>query len=299
LWYASPFRAEKEPSFHTSFLGGKWIWNDFGDIGGTVVDFAMRYNGFQSIKDTLAWLDRVCHTHPIQRNKGRVEEERAETTQPSLFSFQQQSGAAAPVESDLRQLEFVSAQPISNPVILDYLSLERCIPGPLVLHYLQEVTYRNLGTGKTFFAFGMLNKSGGYEIRAASDKVSFKSALIARDITVIDGSSPERGIVNVFEGMTDFLSFLTMMKLPRLAGDAVIMHSLSSYARASEFIHSKGYRVINTFLDNDSPGREGTERFRREFSDQVVSQSEMFADYKDLNDALRANQTRLQPGIKK
>ena len=24
-WYCSPFRKEKEPSFHTSYLGGKWI----------------------------------------------------------------------------------------------------------------------------------------------------------------------------------------------------------------------------------------------------------------------------------
>ena len=32
-WYRSPFRKEKEASFHTSFLGGKWIWNDFADSG--------------------------------------------------------------------------------------------------------------------------------------------------------------------------------------------------------------------------------------------------------------------------
>ncbi len=32
-WYISPFRYEKEPSFHTSYLGGKWIWNDFGRGG--------------------------------------------------------------------------------------------------------------------------------------------------------------------------------------------------------------------------------------------------------------------------
>ena len=26
-WYLSPFRKEKDASVHTSFLGGKWIWN--------------------------------------------------------------------------------------------------------------------------------------------------------------------------------------------------------------------------------------------------------------------------------
>ena len=29
-WYRSPFRSEKDASFHTSYLGGKWIWKDFG-----------------------------------------------------------------------------------------------------------------------------------------------------------------------------------------------------------------------------------------------------------------------------
>ena len=42
-WYISPFRYEKEPSFHTSYVGDKWIWNDFGrgDIAGsgTVIGF--------------------------------------------------------------------------------------------------------------------------------------------------------------------------------------------------------------------------------------------------------------------
>ena len=145
----------------------------------------------------------------------------------------------------------------------------------------------------------MENQSGGYEIRVASSKYSFKSALKARDITLIRGISPERGIVNVFEGMTDFLSLLVMMNCSNLAGDSLIMHSLSSYQRAADCIHAKGYQVINTFLDNDTPGREGTERLKNEFGEKVTSQSPMFAGYKDLNDALRANTTSLQSAIKR
>ena len=43
LWYISPFRYEKEPSFHTTHKYGKWIWNDFGrsdvEWNGTVIGF--------------------------------------------------------------------------------------------------------------------------------------------------------------------------------------------------------------------------------------------------------------------
>ena len=55
LWYPSPFRKEKTASFHTTFKGDKWIWNDFGDSGGNVIDFVMRHEGLL-FKEALAFL---------------------------------------------------------------------------------------------------------------------------------------------------------------------------------------------------------------------------------------------------
>jgi len=290
LWYASPFRAEMEPSFHTSFLGGKWIWKDFGDMGGTVVDFAMRYRNVSNVKDALAWLDTVLHQPLLV--KASIEPTIPDE-HPTLFSFQQQSGAAAPQVEDFRQLEFLAAQPISNPVIFEYLANERHIPQDLATHYLKQVSYRNTATGKDYFAFGMENESGGYEIRVASSKYHFKSALKARDITFFKGSSPERGILNIFEGMIDFLSLLVMFNCKRLAGDTVVMHSLSSFQRTEEFLKGREYRTINTFLDNDRAGEECTERFKAAFGSIISPKGEMYAQYNDLNDALRANKTSL------
>lgn len=48
LWYTSPFREEKDASLHISSvmhprLGEIWVWKDFGDVGGNVIDFALRY----------------------------------------------------------------------------------------------------------------------------------------------------------------------------------------------------------------------------------------------------------------
>jgi hypothetical protein len=298
LWYLSPFRTEKEASFHTSFLGGKWIWKDFGDIGGTVIDFALRHQNGHSIQEALIWLEGITRMHRIPRAE-RVGEGNPEQT--TLFSFQQQGRAAAPLseEEPNAKLELLSTRPVSHPVILSYLLEERRLPLELIRRYLREITYRNTENGREYFAFGMENESGGYEIRVASSKLSFKSALRARDITVIQGTSPERGTVNVFEGMTDFLSLLAMMKFDNLAGDTVILHSLTSFPRAAEFIRTQDYRAINTFLDNDLAGKEGTETFQAEFGDKVAPQNNIFAGYKDLNDALRANQTVLQPPMRR
>lgn len=297
LWYLSPFRSEKEASFITSFLGGKWIWNDFGDIGGTVIDFIMRHEGFTSVKEALAFLDKMFQgnlfTKPSSKRVGDLH-----PNHPDLFSFKQQRREAADRAPAERELRFLEAHTIKNPIINHYLEKERCIPKNVADCYLLEVKYRNLKNQKDYFAFGMKNESGGYEIRAASDQYSFKSALQVRDISLLPGRYPERKIVNIFEGMTDFLSLLVMYNTLQLSGDAIVMHSLSSFARTKEVIEQQAYETINTFLDNNKAGEEGTKRFKETFTGKVESQSHLFVPYTDLNDALVANQASGLTGSK-
>lgn len=283
LWYASPFRPEKEPSFHTSFVGGKWIWNDFGDSGGNIIDFIMRYENLSTVKDVLQYLRE---RNPVGRAGS------SNPDQAALFSFQKANHRTVDsldgLEEHERQLELTQAHPIRNPIIHIYLEKERKIPRHLVDQYLEEVKYWNKQKGKQFFAFGMKNQSGGYEIRAASSAYNFKSALKARDITVIPGRAGGRETVNIFEGMTDFLSLLTMMNTDKLNGDALIMHSVSSTGRAIAYIREQGYSAINTFLDNNDSGQKSTAKFMKEFGSLVASQSGSFAPHVDLNDALCA-----------
>lgn len=283
LWYPSPFRQEKTASFHTSFLGGKWIWKDFGDTGGNVIDFVMRHQGVQ-FKEALAFLRNVY--------QGSLFESTSRTggsfrKSPSLSSFQQQSQQVEFAPEEERDLEFLEAHKIQNPAIISYLEEERKIPADLARLYLKEVKYRNKPKDKTFFAFGMENESGGYEIRAASDKYKFKSALIKRDITVIQGRGSDRNSVSVFEGMTDFLSLLVLQKTERLEGDAIIMHSVSTYKRAVQFIEEQGYEEVFTFLDNDRTGEKCTAKFKSDLAlSKVYPQNQIFRPYKDVNEVL-------------
>ncbi|WP_077924451.1 toprim domain-containing protein [Spirosoma sp. 209] len=290
LWYRSPFREEAEPSFHTSFIGGKWIWNDFGDEGGTVIDFVMRQQNLSSIKDALAYLDDMFQPGLFSSQAPRPQ------VRPAPFSFQQQSHrAAVEIFSEDRQLEFIDAQPIRRALILSYLSDERHIPAVLAQRYLQEVRYRNLATGKEYFAFGMENQAGGYEIRVASSKYNFKSALKARDITIIPGTASGRSTVHVFEGMTDFLSFLILNRVEESPDDCIIMHSLSSFHRAEAHIRGQNYQTVKTYLDNDKAGQQGTDRFKATFGAMVLPQGEAFAPHHDLNDLLRAQRSPQKP----
>jgi hypothetical protein len=283
LWYRSPFRQEKDASFHTSFLGGKWIWNDFGDVGGTVIDFVMRHESYTRVKDALDYLERMFPSTDTRRSANPAQ---------ASFSFQQQPDRAAVADffQEARQLEFLNAGPLCNPAILSYLTQERRIPADLAARYLKEVHYRNLVNGKPYFAFGMENQSGGYEIRVASNRYTFKSALVARDVSLIPGSLPGSRTVQVFEGMTDFLSHLALSGTERPQADCLVMHSLSSFQRAADLIRAKEYGRIETFLDNNRAGQEGTNRFCAEFGDLVQPQSHRFAPHVDLNDALKASQ---------
>lgn len=289
LWYLSPLRKEKEASFCVS-KGRKvaYVWKDFGDAGGTVIDFIMRFKGYHSVKEALAFLESMYPNHSGQTNRIAIQPQ----NQPSLFSFSQQGFGAKPQRnfSNDKELEFLSAGAISNPQIFAYLWEVRRIPDSLASLYLQEVKYLHKKSGKTFFAFGMENQSGGYEIRAATDNYSFKSALNARDVSIIEGADKESRVVNLFEGMIDFLSLLVMLNVQQLSGHSIVMHSLSSFSRTVKVIRAKDYQTINTFLDNDRVGEEHTEKFVAEFGERVVPQSDLFSSYKDLNKALQANQ---------
>jgi len=171
-WYNSPFRSEKDASFHTSFLGGKWIWNDFGDKGGTVIDFVMRHENYLKVSDALQFLDRFSGSVKTGNHNSFSSQQRRREFAP---------GANSETEKDL---EFISAKKIQNPLIINYLTQERGIDKNIVLRYLEEVQYKNLNKQRTYFAFGIKNQSDGYEIRVASDKYPFKSALIKKDMAV-------------------------------------------------------------------------------------------------------------------
>ena len=277
LWYTSPLRNEKTPSFHTSFLGGKWIWNDFGDSGGNVIDFVMHYNSINTVKEALKFL------RGIYQNDFFYSPTKTQSLKQPTFSFQQQATNAYKEHSSL---QFLEASPIQNTAIYTYLEKERKIPAKLADRYLKEIRYWNTNKEKEFFAFGMENQSGGDEIRSASSSYSFKSALITRDITFVNGAGRSKA-VNIFEGMTDFLSLLVMLNTEQLQGDAIIMHSLSSFRRATAHMAKAPYEVINLFLDNNKAGRSSVCRFKEHYGKHIRDFGSRLGPFEDLNAALQ------------
>lgn len=289
IWYYSPFRQEKEPSFH--IREGReydWVWYDFGHDGAsTILDFIMQYKNTDK-RGALAFLDTLYPNY-------RSHTSNAVTKDPNQvsFSFPSQSPPQAILknkEEQYRDFEFIQDLPLKSEAIFNYLQSRR-VPRSIASKYFRVVKYRHKEKPgqKPYFGFGMVNESGGWEVRSASDREreKFKTALIAKDISVIEGTEQGRGEVSVFEGMTDFVSLLAMFGVDSLKGDAIILHGLKLYGRAAAYIREHGYNRINTFLDNNQSGQETTEQFINDFGNLVANQSSTFAGYVDLNDALK------------
>lgn len=262
-WYLSPFRDETTPSFHTSFKGGKWIWNDFGDKGGTVIDFVMRYKGFYQVKDALQFLDETY--------QGKIAPVRFKSPNQSELFKQTESE-----ENPVLELKTVSSLKKSWPYVQG-----RGINEAVAKAYLFDIEFNNLKTGKTYFAAGIKNLSNGYEIR----NPFFKSSLGKKDMSLIRGEEEAR-IISVFEGFMDFLTYLTEEKTVKAREDILVLNSLSFQQQAQLFIENGQYERILTFFDNDRTGNLATENFKELFKGKLLPQNHRYENFRDYNDKI-------------
>jgi DNA primase len=275
LWYLSPFRDEKDASFHTSYLNGQWIWNDFGDAGGNVLDFVMRHQN-ADLKAALYFLDGLFPSLPPYS--------KADTTQALLLP---ETVITQPKErQEGKTLILDRVTPLQ--AMTGYIR-ERAIDIQIAKNYLVEVFYRNADTNKTYYAVGIKNRAGGYEIR----NPYFKSSIGDKDLSVIKGRVG--GTVGVFEGFMDFLSYLTDLKVDRLEKDVIILNSASFEKHALELIKEQGYTKAHLFFDNDKTGNALTGRFIEHLEGvQVQPENHRYHPHKDYNEMLKSRGASLR-----
>ena len=257
LWYKSPFRDEREPSFKVNTERN--LWYDFGaGRGGNIIALAQELYASDSLPYLL---ERIAEQAPGVR--------------PVSFSF----GGQPVSKPSFRQLEAV---PLSSPALLSYLR-QRGINTGLAKRECREVRY--LTDGKPYFAVGFPNRSGGYEIR----NKFFKGCIAPKDITHIR-QEQTRETCCLFEGFMDYLSFLTLRlercpDRPDLDGqDYIVLNSTSNLSKAIRPLG--GYGLIHCFLDNDKAGMEAVQELREEYGLRVRDASHIYGGYNDLNDFL-------------
>jgi len=249
-WYLSPLREERTPSFKINRKLNRWYDHGLGK-GGNIIDFAILYNNC-TVGEFLHQLSGNLYFQ-----------------QPSVKYLDEQSESNA--ES---KIKIIHEKAISSFSLLRYLH-QRKLPIDLVERYCREVKYEL--NGKEYFGIGFKNNSGGYEIR----NPYFKTSSSPKDITTFNNGARE---VTVFEGFTDFLSFMAIHKNQlQIPTDFVILNSVSFFEKARPFMEE--HDCIMLYLDHDTTGQNYS-RYALSLSNKYKDESHLYQHHNDLNDWL-------------
>ena len=264
--YLSPLRTGKHASFKVNTKINQWY--DFGiGRGGNIIALAeLLYNS-----SDVSYLIRK-----IERNA------------PSCVSISQPT-----VKPNMPQNSFENLQilPINHPALIKYLG-ERYIDIEIAKTVCKELHFDT--KGKHYFGIGFPNIAGGYEIR----NPFFIGCIAPKDISHFYAEEPKK-ICFLFEGLMDFLSFMTLRRKEndRLKRqDYLVLNSVSNIQKTLEPLSH--YENIQCFLDNDEAGRKAYQTLLMGLEVSVTDSSGLYADCKDLNEFLCRQNSLLQKPVR-
>lgn len=242
-WYHSPLRSEKTPSFKVDRRRNQWY--DFGEgKGGNLVDFIMLLENV-SIPEVLKRLTQVSDL-------------------PTLPTA---------LPSDPPAIKILSVHPVTSFSLIRYYQSRR-ITTEIANQHLQEVRYKN--GDKNYYALGLQNDAGGYELRSPY----FKGSCRPKAPTWFKYGAEE---LAVFEGFFDFLSFRTIHQnqLTPLK-DFLVLNSTSFFEMC--LTKMQAYRCTHLYLDNNATGSKCTALALITSPQQFLDERSLYAGYDDLND---------------
>lgn len=248
-WYKSmlPDRIEDTPSFVVYTNTNSWY--DWGNgQGGDLIALGMKY--YQC--DFIEFMQRIEH-----------------------IPFDSTAVVKKPLVPPPPAVKLLQVKPLTNPSLLFYAGT-RFIPGELLKKRAYEVEYSIYD--KKQFAIGLLNNSGGYELR----NKYFKGNTNPKDSSYIKNGADK---LVVFEGMFDYFTYLTLTKNRQdNPADYLILNSTSFFNKYLDLMNS--FREVNLSLDNDPTGNRCIEIAYQSNSDgrtRFKDPRSHFSGWNDLN----------------
>lgn len=229
---------DKDPSFIIDTK--KKRWSDPGvQKSGDVISLAMELEGLTFVQ-AVEKLNQFSGNHSI-----------------SLFKEEKTS------ESKIR---IYSIKPITDPDLLDYFVNERCISEVALQANCSEILYISPG-GTTKKAVGFKNNRGGWELRSRD----WKGGTAPKGVT--EFKFDESGRCYLFEGFSDYLSWLTLNGLSKPKDNVVVMNSIVFWDRVK-------YDCVIYYGDNDNGGNLCKDNLKG--AGKIVN--DMRWKYNELND---------------
>jgi len=244
-WFLSPLRSETQASFKVSLKMNRWYDHGIG-TGGNGLDLIVAIKNC-SVKQALEFLEDNCVS----------------------FSFQQQNFK----NSLVSKIEVLKTKKIEHEALIQYL-VKRKIPVKIAQPYCKEVWFSY--SGKEYFAVGLENHLGGWELRNSY----FKGSSSPKSYTCIKRKSKT---VLITEGMFDFLSLIILEKDLVKTSDVIILNSLAFTSKIKS--HLLNYDSIRLYLDNDPAGDQATAEILKLFR-IATDERDSYKNNKDLNEKL-------------
>ncbi|WP_324719891.1 toprim domain-containing protein [Salinimicrobium sp. HB62] len=246
-WFLSPLRSETEASFKVSFKLNRWY--DFGiGKGGNVIDLVCLILNC-SVAEALTYLSDGI---PVSNS-----------------SLNRQIGSSG-IEPANKVLKIL---PIEHKILKKYLHT-RNIPLEIAKIYCKEIQYKC--NGRNFFALGLQNYLGGWELR----NLYFKTSTPPKSYSYLNQGNEH---IIVLEGMFDLLSLAVLAPEEVDYSDLLILNSLSFLPEVLEILNH--YSIVTLYLDRDSAGIKATEYVLRTVH-HCKDGSSLFKGHKDVNEKL-------------
>lgn len=271
LWYQSPIRdGDSTPSFKVDTILNAWYDHGLGK-GGNTLDLAIELHR-STVSEALAHLER---TRLYSAFGSAGQSSAMPVTAPSRTSSKTKS--ADEKEKQNAPFELLDQKPLKHPALLQYLEKRR-IDLEVARKYLSQIDFKRPQSHSRYFALGY-PAGDGCEARNAL----FKGFVGSRkDITL--HSKPDSPLLLVFEGVMDFLTYMTIKDLDEPEGSVLVLNSGNLKARALPHIQDDRYSEIRLFLDNDDMGDETVRYFLEQTSpDRIADMRAHYAPYSDLN----------------
>ena len=272
--YHVPWRKDRTPSL---FVNPQYnIWNDVSQKeGGGLIEMVCTQNFLPKteVSGALKILDNIFPDYKKIAGTSGPQHELTRSAAP-VFAAEKNS----PTGLKEKEVPILKAnKPLYRYALKNYLTEERKIPLALGEKYFREIEYER--DGKNYYALGF--PAG--ETFALRNKY-FKGFLgEGPTISIFEKSSPE---LYLFEGVFDFLSYLTIKKRSELTETAIVLNSTAFSGHFKRYL-SKNTHVLRVFcfLDNDFGGFGTLEDLRKSIPKvEFVDRSEQYGTFKDLNE---------------
>lgn len=241
-WFLSPLRSENKASFKVDINLNRWYDHGAG-IGGNVIDLVCLIKKC-SIKEALQILSK----------------------ENISFSFQ------PPFSSQKNEkLKITKATKLQHPALIQYLT-SRGIKLSIGNEFCVEVHYSF--KDKNYFAIGLKNNSGGYELRS---KI-YKNSSSPKDITLI--KNQKKNLV-ICEGMFDLLSVASFHNNLSNKADILVLNSISFIEKVIPEIEN--YNCVELYLDRDNAGIKATKTLLNS-SSKCIDMSLLYEGFQDINE---------------